>query len=206
MSPFKFGRKLAHEIHEIDVEGVALHPDQHRRVLIVGILVGALSLGIGVSLIGKNGAAQKDLLQKVGAHPVSAGELSTVISRLKITWKPYWLGAMTGFQYASDTSESDEILIRYLGPSGDPSINGENLYTVESYENEATYNHDVISQDFATDTEIVSNGRTIRYSSVMKAFMSVRIAGNPQVFEIHCSRSQTVAQLEQLAADLTPVV
>jgi hypothetical protein len=34
----------------------------------------------------------------------------------------------------------------------------------------------------------------------------VRIAGNPQVFEIHCSQSQTLAELEQLAADLTPVL
>jgi hypothetical protein len=174
--------------------------------LLFGILIGALSLGIGVRLIHDNAARQSDLLEKVGANPLSAGELNTAMSRLKITWKPYWLGAMAGFEYASDTSDSDEILIRYLKSAGDPAINGVNFYTVESYENETTYNKDAIRQDFVTDTEITVNERTIRYLDATKAYMTVRIAGNPQVFEIHCSLSQTLAELEQLAADLTPVL
>lgn len=206
MSPFNFGRKLAQEIHEIDAEGVARQPHLHRRVLLIGLLVGALSLGVGVSLIHKNAANQRDILKKVGAHPLGASELSAIISKLSITWKPYWLGAMTGFTYASDTSESDEILVRYLKSAGDSSINPENYYTVESYENETTYSEDVMRRDFATDTEITINGRIIRFVQATKTYLTVRIVGNPQVFEIHCSRSQSLAELEQLAADLTPVI
>jgi hypothetical protein len=203
MARFNFGRKLAHEIHDIDAEGVALHPHQHRRLVLFGLLIFALTLGAGFMLFQNDRDSQENLLKKFGAHPMSAAELRTEMSTLKLPFKPYWLGAMTGLTYEADTSESNEVLIRYIRPAKDASLSGTNLYAVETYENESTYSKDITERDFATDSEFTTNGRTVRYQSKTMAYLTVHISGTTEVFEIHCSQPQTMIQLEKLATALT---
>lgn len=205
MSVFGFGKKIVHEIHELDAEGVARHPHQHRRLILFGLLIGALSLAAGFTLIQNERSSAKDLLTKIGAKSMSSTDLKKTISALTISWKPYWLGTMSGFQYAADTSEPDEILIRYIRSFGDSSIEGKNIYTVESYPDSRTYDKDVLTQDSATDSEFMVNDRTGRYLSASPTFLVVRIAGNGEVFEIHALQPQSLAQLETMATSLVPV-
>ncbi|MCX6429615.1 MAG: hypothetical protein NTX12_01320, partial [Actinobacteria bacterium] len=97
------------------------------------------------------------------------------------------------------------ILIRYIQLAGDPSVSGTNIYTVESYENLASFKADVLRKDFSTDSEFLINGRTGRYVDATRTFLMVRLADNKEVFEIHFAHPQTVPQLEQMAASLVPV-
>ncbi len=205
MSPFAFGKKLVHEIHEIDAEGIALHPHQRRRVILFGLLIGAIALAIGAQLIESNRTANAAKLKQVGAISISGAELQRKASSLKLTWKPYWLGEMAGMRYATDTTSKDEFALHYIRPADDPALYGANVFTVETYQDEATFKEDLKQQDFSTESTLTTAlGRKVKYHSQTMAYFEVRVPEITKVVEIHADHRLTVGEIEKLADSLRP--